>query len=82
MLAVFQILCYTRHLSQYFGQLTSRSGASFAVLQLHHILTAGWCVTVLVAKTNSLELIVLFAQTHSSHLTVVVATTSSRTKLF
>jgi hypothetical protein len=79
MLAVFQILCYNRHLSQYSEQLVSRSRANFAILQLHRILTVCWCVTVLVDTKNSSELIVLFAQTQSSNLTVVVATTSSRT---
>lgn len=84
MLAVFRIVCDTRHLSQYFEQLIIRSGAKFAILQLHRVLTVCWCATVLVATNNSSELIVLFAKIHSSNLTVVVvvATTSRRNKLF
>jgi len=61
MLAVFQILRYTRNLSQYFEQFISKFGANFAVLQLYRILTVCWRVTVLVSTTNSSELIVLFA---------------------
>jgi hypothetical protein len=38
---------------------------NFAILQLHRILTVCWCVTVLIATTNSSELIVLLAKTQS-----------------